>query len=188
MIHIQQWSGGPSARITDMTNAGKRGKVCRTFTWNGFRWQGQRDDNPAWYDASDASLQAEVAIRDLTADMNFDAAVAKVRSVMADNPAGESYVRTYEDTIKGIDAPRVKLLAGVADVWSGSADEDGVSLADLTDHHNEPREITSRQSKAEAYRLAAKVWPQVQACRTMSEAGRVLTAAGCKLHYYCAMD
>ena len=33
-IHVQIWTGASSARVTDMTNAGKRGKTCeKTIAW-----------------------------------------------------------------------------------------------------------------------------------------------------------
>lgn len=73
-------------------------------------------------------------------------------------------------------------------VWSGSLDDDGVHLRDLTDTNNEPTEITHDQAPARAYALGARVWPQVQAAKTMHEAARILRDAGCRLHYFCAVD
>ena len=34
-IHVQVWTGSGTARITDMTNAGKRGKTCRRLRFSG---------------------------------------------------------------------------------------------------------------------------------------------------------
>ncbi len=191
MIHIQTWKGGPSARITDMTNAGKRGKVCRTFHWQGYRWNGARDaENKRYHDNASASLQTEVMIdRELTAEMDYNSAVLAIRASMAKWPAEERFVSVREDTIKGIDAPREKLTAGVDGVWSGGAGENGIHLADLTDQNNDPRIITpSSQSSARAYDLARKVWFRVMQAKTMHEASEILGGAGCKLRYYCAMD
>lgn len=188
MIHIQKWTGGPSFRITDMTNAGKRGKTCRTFSWQGFRYNGTVTmETQKYADADNASLQTEVLIDKFTVEMEFDEAVKAIQASMEKYPA-EGFVTMHPGEIKGIEAPREKLTAGVEGVWSGSADEDGISLADLTDRNNEPREITHDQSKAKAYDLARRVWLRVLHAKTMREAAEILGGAGCKLHYYCAMD
>ena len=74
-------------------------------------------------------------------------------------------------------------------VWSGEADEDGITMCDLKDRYNGWTEITpSGQSKARAYELAAKVWPHVQAAGTLADARDILRNAGCSLHGYCSMD
>ncbi len=36
-IHVQIWSQAKNARVTDMTNAGKRGKTCRQLRLSGTR-------------------------------------------------------------------------------------------------------------------------------------------------------
>lgn len=86
-------------------------------------------------------------------------------------------------------AAKPTLTAGLDGVWSGSASPDrGISLDDHTDRYNYPAEITTRQTPGSAYRKAAKVWDRVQSAKSMYEASRILTDAGCKLHYYCRMD
>jgi hypothetical protein len=188
MIHIQKWTGGPSFRITDMTNAGKRGKTCRTFSWQGCRYNGAVTmETQKYADADSASLQTEVLIDGFKPEMDFDEAVKAIQATMEKYPA-EAFISTHTGEIKGIEAPRQKLTAGIEGVWSGSADENGISLADLTDRNNEPREITHDQSHAKAYDLARRVWLRVMQARTMHEAAEILQGAGCKLHYYCAMD
>ena len=37
-IHVQTWSGSGSARITDMTEAGQRGRSCRVLRLAGVLW------------------------------------------------------------------------------------------------------------------------------------------------------
>lgn len=82
------------------------------------------------------------------------------------------------------------LTAGVEGVWTGTVcPEYGVSLSDLTDKNNEPASITHHsQTNGSAYRKAAKVWEAVKLAKSMNEASQILSAAGCKMHYYCRMD
>jgi len=186
MIHVEFWSGSNCARITDMTNAGKRGKTCRVARWSGFRWTGDQTQT-TYVEADHNSLQSEVVIKALTPEMSFDEALSDIRAAMDRFPA--PWVMLSEpDEIRGIDAPKEKLVAGKDGVWCGTLDTDGVHLRDLTDTNNEPTMITIRQTKGAAYALARKVWFRVMQASSMHEAGEILQAAGCRLHSYCAMD
>ena len=64
----------------------------------------------------------------------------------------------------------------------------GLCVADLSDQHNEPRIINMNQANSSTYRKAAKVWEQVENAQTFSEVWGILSKAGVKCHYYCAMD
>ena len=46
-IHIRTWSGAGSGTVTDMTNAGKRGKKCRTIYFGGWLNNGAPRTEPA---------------------------------------------------------------------------------------------------------------------------------------------
>ena len=101
----------------------------------------------------------------------------------------DTEIGVYDEEIKGIHAPVRVLTAGLDGVWAASADEDGVHIDDLSDKINWPRETTShRQSAPEAYRIARVVWPKLAGAKTMHEVSEILGTAGCRLHYYCAMD
>lgn len=180
MIHIKTFRGGGDATVIDMTQAHKRGKTCRRFRAIG---AARTYDTDADRNATGAMLAAADALTD---EATYDGAVAAIRAAAAGY--GATLISFFEDTIRAVDAPLPRLVAGVDGVWSGSADETGISLADLTDRANEPRAITHNQSNRAAYARAAKCWPQVCAAKTMYEADRILTAAGCRLHGYCAMD
>jgi hypothetical protein len=95
--------------------------------------------------------------------------------------------QSAELTVRGVDAPKEPLQAGVEGKWSAGADESGVSLSQLDDV-NEWREITHGQMPARAYELARKVWDRVKAARTRIEASDIPTAASCKLHGYCGLN
>lgn len=181
-IHVQVWSGSRSVRIVEMENAGKRGKVCRTAYFCGDRCFGWATTEAQ--QATDAVLwmaeRFEVGI-------GYDEAKAQMEAELAKYP-GAAHLNVVEETIRGIDAPKEELTAGVDGVWSGRVDGDGVHLCDLEDHHNEPRMITFGQTNGSAYAKASKVWAWVKQAKTMYEAGRILTQAGCRLHSYCAMD
>lgn len=181
MIHIKTFRGGGDATVIDMTQAHKRGKTCRRFRAIGAM---RTYDTDADRNATGAMLAAADA---LTAEATYDDAVAAIRA--AADGYGATLIDFFEDAIRAVDAPLPRLVAGVDGVWSGSADETGIRLADLTDRANEPRAITHHsQTNRAAYARAAKCWPHVCAAKTMWDAQRVLSAAGCRLHSYCSMD
>jgi hypothetical protein len=187
-----------------MEHAGKRGKRCRTLRISGAPWTDTGNDSPrdaaarwTWQLmhrlqklAPDVATQPHRAPRFIV-PLPFEQAADIVRQTIEEARAEgvpDGYLQAYDEEIRGIDAPRPVLSAGIAGKWSATADEDGLHLADLADAMNEPRMINTRQTDAEAYRLAAKVWHLLARARTMHEAADILTAAGCRLHYYCAMD
>jgi hypothetical protein len=155
-------------RVIDMTNAGKRGKKCRELS------------------ASDPCQGSRDVFARIEKAQSFDEALSIVLEAKASQLSSTFHVLQGE--IRGVDAPKERLTAGNAGTWSASVDEDGVSVADHTDPFNEPRAITSGQSKAAAYSKAAKVWDRVQAARTFHEACSILRNAGVRLHSYCGMD
>lgn len=178
MINIKSWASAGNATITDMTNAGKRGKMCRRVRFAG----------ECYAEGTDRSLTLEIVerLRELSESKivkSFEEALSWLKFKIKG-----SGLKIYEEEIKGIRAPREELSFTLEGVWSISIDESGVSLADLADRNNEPRMITTRQSANTAYNKARKVWEEVKKAKTMSQAGNVLSEAGCQLHYYCAMD
>jgi hypothetical protein len=186
-IHVQTWSGGGSLRITEMVNAGKAGKRCRILGFRGWLNTGTTEE------AQRAHTLAVVA-RDwanrLDTSTTLEDAETALRALVAEFAPLPAYAcEIYVDDIRGVDAPRPKLTAGVDGKWSASADENGVFVSEDADSYNEPAMCTpSSQSNARAYQLAAKVWGQVEQCQTFSQVGNVLRDAGCKLHYWCRMD
>ncbi len=199
-IHVRNWTGDGSVTVTDMANAGKRGKVCQSFHQQGHHYAGSREDA--------ANMASQRGILDIASylakltgkkfgesinmvvDGNYAEVVAEISRIAAEAKANGAYswsLNSHSDEIKGINAPKPKLVAG-NDKFSAGADNDGIHLADLTDRFNEPREITSGQTNARAYEIAAKVWDRVQAAEDFRQASNILSAAGARLHYYCAMD
>ena len=187
LVHLRTWTDSGTFTLTDMTNAGKRGKVCRTLRFSG--------GHACWSDgvgnlAAHHSLQIISMVEEAVATETFDTIRERVRDMVAtarSEGVPADYLTSYDEKVRGIDAPRLTLTAGVDGVWSASADDDGVSLADLNDV-NEWRECTHGQAETRAYDLARKVWGQVQAATTRHEASRILREAGCKLHGYCGLD
>lgn len=185
MIRIESPLRSNSIRIIDMTNAGKRGKKCKVFDFCGSSSYGrsipETIEERITYEIKQFVTSEEFP---KTFDESVSAIMAKIKDSGTSFPF---YVKSFE--IKGVDAPRKKLYAGLEGVWSGYVDSNGVHLADLTDKLNEPREITHHsQSYNKAYDLAAKVWDKVQGAKTINEASQILRDAGCKLHFFCAMD
>jgi hypothetical protein len=191
MIHVQIWDGSRSARLTDMTNAGKRGKTCRIYRFSGACWGYGSNLNDLQRRAYDVTNHILHYLKAVVATESYDTVRDQV-SFMVDEARHdgipEGYVAGYDEEIKAIKAPRQVPTAGVAGVWGGHADEDGISLEDLKDP-NMWREITHHdQSRVRAYEIAAKVWPQVQQAKTLHDAADILRAAGARLHGYCGMD
>lgn len=200
-IHVQTWQGSGSAQIVDMTNAGKAGKLCRVLRVMGWYNMtcGSSETNPEAVKAHRQTGRvmmylAKLATGDIcghacnVVEADFDAVAKQIETILADEDK-TAHVSTYREEIKGIRAPRPVLTAGVQGQFSASADEDGISICDHVDQYNLPRMITpSRQSGSKAYKLAAKVWAAVEQATSFREAGDILSAAGCQLHYYCAMD
>ena len=165
--HVQVWTGSLCARVTEMVNAGKRGKTCRMLR---LTTVGYINNMPGYGE------------------------VLHFFNETAEKLAGESYedIRLlcralagvcegftfHEETIRGVDAPKLVLTAGVAGKWSASASADGITVSDLRDTINEPKSITpSSQSEAQAYKLAAKVWAKVTEAKTYGQAVDVLPSS-----------
>ena len=182
-VNIRTWHGSASATVTEMANAGRRGKKCRVL-----RVQGWFPNGVAGPEAETAGnvTHEVISLLDRTDESTpFDLIAQMVRAIAAKS----NRVDVYDQEIRGIDAPRPVLSAGIDGVWSGKADNDGIFLRDLSDANNCPAECTpSGQTNAKAYAVAAKVWDAVRAAKSMHEAGQILRAAGAKLHYWCMMD
>jgi hypothetical protein len=188
-IHVRTWPGSGSATVTDMTHAGRRGRKCRTLRVSGWLPEAW-DDTPAGR-ARRHTFGLLAALDETKADEDFDAVRKRVRDLVAaarQDGVPEGNLTSYDEEIRGIDAPRPKLTAGVAGKWSAYADESGIHLYALDDPWNEWTEITHNQTEAAAYAIACKVWPLVQKAQTLHEAATILRAAGARLHGYCAID
>lgn len=189
MLHIQTWSGSRTARITEMTNAGKRGKTCRVLRFSGVPFDDCYATTKEQRDAVQITRDIGYEIEHLSDTADFDTVRALLlrKLVTFTAPDLPSMVQIYDEEIKGIDAPRETLTAGVPGKWSAGADEHGISLAQLDDV-NQWREITSRQTHFAAYEIARKVWDRVLQAATLRDAAEILRGAGAKLHGYCGMD
>ena len=189
-IHVQIWTGACNARITDMTNAGKRGKTCRTMRFSGTSTT-YCCHNPAWSTAAEMTNDILGRLTGLPEDADFDAAAELLRNAVEAARAegvNDDFISLHEDEpIRGVDAPVEKLEAS-GDGWRATADENGVTIDDTRDQFNEPCMITTRQKNSQAYRIARKVWDRVMKAASFHEVGDILRDAGCRLHYYCRVD
>jgi hypothetical protein len=188
-VHIRTWTGSGVATVFDMTNAGKRGKMCRVIRFSG--WGNSAMSDTPEGKASDFSRGVCHWLNALPLSVPFDVIRAEMGAKFeefrrtAGNPFG---IEIHDEEARGVDAPKPPLTAGVPGKWSAPADEDGVSIHALDDV-NEWTEITSSsQHKNVAYQKAAKVWDRVRKAKDRHEAHAILTAAGCKLHGFCGRD
>lgn len=190
-IHVQVWSGACNARVTDMTNAGKRGKTCRVLRFSGSPTLGYHP-NETLIAAHEFTVDLLGRLSGLdTTETTFEQVAELLANAVASarqDGITDAWLSFCEDQpIRAIDAPKPELHAG-NEKWSGRLDNDGVHLRDLTDKFNEPCECTHGQTGTKAYKLATKVWGKVKEAETMHEASEILRAAGCRLHYWCAID
>lgn len=187
-IHIQIWTGSRSARVTDMTNASKRGKTCRVLRFSGCDLIASMPESHRGAELTDEMLGR---LEGIDAGTDFDAVAELLNNAAQharDCEVSEHWFRVCEDDpIRAIDAPKPKLEAG-NDKWTGWADNEGIHLRDWTDRFNEPCACTFKQTASKAYSLASKVWGKVKEAETMHAASEVLREAGCKLHHWCAVD
>lgn len=188
--HVEAPEYGHGFRITDMENAGKRGKVCRVIGFSG--WRPTVGTSDAASDAARAfNLCCEMIrfAQSVSQEAAFEDIHAAARSLVDAAGLPEHHGRLYVEEVRGIDAPRPRLTAGVEGKWSASADHRLVSVDDHVDRYNEPCVITRHTQKpSAAYAIAAKVWDRVKACGTFSQAVDVLRSAGWHGHYYCRVD
>jgi hypothetical protein len=176
-INVRTWSGSQTVLVTEMTNAGKRGKTCRTIH-AGFR--GRVGDDAAGYGEWLHAINDVLPHLD-AAETSFDDAATYLRAM-----SGVAQIELREETIRGVDAPLPALVVK-GTTWDASADETGVHVADYLDRNNEPRSL-SRGSHARSYKLAAKVFPTLTPEMRYHDVVQALEAAGIDLHSYCAMD
>jgi hypothetical protein len=163
MIHISTCTGSRSVRIVDMTNAGKRGKVCRVI-------------HDSKIDGFDTFHQMTRTTGNAIVAMSFDDAA----SMMPETADLEE--------IRGVDAPLPRREV-MHDNFSLTLDTNGAHLRDNRDQINWPTTITShRQNNRTSYMKALKVWDKLKAATTYYECVELMSDAGCVLHSYCAMD
>lgn len=189
-IHVRTWPGSSTARITDMTNAGKRGKQCSVLRFSGAPWSPRLSGLNSEQDKAAEWTQAICGRIERLNGESYEEAAATITGMVAEARADgvpATYVDCHEEEIKGIHAPKARLSHGTA-AWSISADENGISLSDLTDEYNEPAMITIEQSRPRAYEIAKKCWAELVNAKSMSEAADILTGEGARLHYYCRVD
>ncbi len=192
-IHIKTWRSG-SATITDLTNAGKRGKKCFQLSFRGWiPGYGSGLTHDAFL-AVEVSREVLVYLDEIEKDqasLDFNFVATKVGEIVRsaiEKGAAQNLLSCDIEEIRGVDAPKPVLTAGVQGQWSGAIDKDGVHLSDDADQHNLPAAITNNQSADKAYKIAKGVWDRVQECKTFSEAYSLLSDSGCRLHYWCRMD
>lgn len=188
-IHVKQFAPPFCTTIvTDMTNAGKRGKVCRVIYAQSSH--GHQLDDPGGLFLRCNLFEGmpddtEWAIR-RSGTVLPDASIESFAAFLETAPAGSLTIN--EKTIRGIDAPLPPLVAGADGKWFASIDHTGLHMRDLSDPMNEPTLILRDQKASRAYALARKVWPQVEAAPTFGAAWTTLQSAGVSLHYFCAVD
>jgi len=181
-------SGAYYLNMTEMLNAGKRGKKCRYISIGFTTCPSLKTGNEDQF-RTELMAKCGLAINEYgrkSSTASFDEIAMMIK---ANAPkVGKYGLEIFEQEIRGIDAPVQPLTAGGRG-WRASATEEGVTVEDLLDTNNYPMSITAHdQSKPESYRIAKKVWTWVERASSYSDAVRILRDSGIKIHSYCAMD
>lgn len=177
LIHVRTWSGSQTVRVTDLTNAGKRGKTCRTIHAS---FSGRVGDDAAGYGEWLHATRETLPGLDVT-ETSFDDVCTYLRAL-----SGLVALDLREETIRGVDAPLAPITAS-GTKFAASASEDGITVSCRVDRANLPSAL-SRGSNAKAYAIAAKVFPTLADTMSFHEVVSALVAAGADMHSYCAMD
>ena len=168
-------------KVTDLTNAGKRGKVVQELYIGQKSWQRTCDASARLYDLCDLVCRTG----------NYSTAAALVECYVDENPEALSIdARTF----KGIEVQP----AGFEEIsisnehMAMTAGYDSFGVSDLRDQANCPRLIPTCHGGA---KTAVKRWyAYVKANRkqletaTFSQVWEAMSKADVKTHYYCAMD
>lgn len=185
MIHVQTWTGATSGRITDMTNARKRGKTCDVIRFSG--WNPYGEGEP-YETIRNTCYDIRRWLESLPADSDFATVAAELERRV--NAAGlpEHACAAYRETIRGVDAPLPVLTAsGPNDAWTASATIDGITIYDNKDQNNLPA-VMVNGSIQKAYGIVAKHWDRVKACPTFHSVDQLFRELGLSTHYWCRMD
>ena len=161
-----------SIEVTDLTNAGKKGKVCKTFSNGAF------DSGCAFEDLLD-TLDTET----------FESLRAKTMDL--DNEHGFSF---HESERKGVlVAPAgFKDLMIIGNYVSVRADFDSFAVRDLVDQNNLPTLIPPCHGGEKKAIKAFYKWVAAnqEAIKDMKfgQVWEAIRVAGVDTHYFCAMD
>jgi hypothetical protein len=156
-------------RVTDLTNAGKRGKKVRQFSVS------TPDQNPL--------IVLSASIKTMT----YDQAIAEAR---------EMGTKPSEEELRGIDVhaantKKVDISNNEVSIYS---DPTSFIVRDLTDKYNEPTVINTGRSAAGAARFFKWISEEKNQQLILGTPGgfrrvqKELDKLGVKHHYYCAVD
>lgn len=168
---------GSSIQITDLTNAGKRGKFCVQYRFN-------------FHNMSKGIIDAEIFFLDAYYT-NMDETIANLK-----NKFLESTEIFY---LKGVDvSPDLPSIELSTDKWylycriddRGSFD---LTISDKTDSYNDPTIIFSHRNtkteKAKVYKLISENQEYIKTLDRMGDVYDFIhTSTGIYLHSYCAVD
>lgn len=184
-VHVRIWYSG-TVEFTDLTDAGKRGKTCRTARLTG-AMKGYAPGSETEFAATAALIAfAEGLDPAREFDEVWRAALELYRSHFPEGERGAA-AHVNHGLVKGVNAPRAELRVTRPGVFAARADSDGVWVEDLADVNNGWTE-TNRGKNAVAYDKAAKVWGKVREARTFREVVALFEGAGIDLRGYCSVD
>jgi hypothetical protein len=164
-----------SLELTDLTNAGKRGKKVRRVS------VGSRHiDAVCHLDRVSGMVDSAVAL---------DRAMASINDYLTDYP---SDLNLFETEMRGVDvAPAgFKAQTGCGKRVSFCLDFDSFMICCLEDRNNEPRIRNGKHSDVAKFAKWLKVDGNRMSLATMSlhDVQNALSAAGIDYHYWLAMD
>lgn len=177
MLQVQRFR--PTIRVTDMTDAGKRGKKVRQFSLYDLDRTGA-DQHPGFL-----KFVSDI----LGESLYFDAALKQAKD-LADQDRGP---KLEVSLLRGVDVLPMGFKAIVVDTWEFHLEVDlnDFVIRDKYDQNNFPTCIpAAKGGKRDIPVFYRWVRDNIQAIEkmTFSQIVRDMMALGIKFHQYCAMD
>lgn len=181
--HIRVKSWRSAIQVTDLENAGKRGKSVRQFSLYNIDYI--RDRQPTFSYVYNFYLTLPKP--------TYDQALEWAKAISKDAQSRNIGVEIQEKTLRGVDvAPSGFEPISIAEKhFNLSVDNKEFVIHDLDDPRNEPTAISldrhGKRNVKKLYDWALKNKTKL-AGKTFNDVTRMLREAGINYHYYCAMD
>lgn len=177
---VRVWFGACTVRVTDLTNAGKRGKKCDEFAI----FDLDMCRNPM------VARLIGILCAQLKAGMDFAEARAFADDIMTAVGNAHDYVKLTVHTKRGVDTKPADMADLVVEGPGVRIEVDyrEIRAACKSDRANAPRLFVAKPAAV----AIARQWiaANVDAIKAMSfgDLQSALSVAGCQFHSYCGMD
>ena len=171
-------------QVTEITNAGRKGKKCAKFSVCGEGW----NDDLAW-----ASIGTDLSVIAQSKTLTADAMEEEIKGISAKAYAkcrgSESWgvMMSYRNELRGIDVPLAPIVVHNKTMYL-EADGVDVLVRNLTDQHNEPTTIITKKNDARKFYDYVSAHSANLSEMTYHQVTSLMLNMGLKIHSYCAVD